>query len=458
MMLALIAIAGVVASVSWAERPKSHPKHHARRPRVVIPTAGQRLSYGSRVRGACVSSNHAHVNAIRGWGVYTFDPGRASAIGPAGRELLPSQFSAGGSPPGLDAYASGSTRPADRTQWQVAFVARQMPASPAARCADSIAVAAPDAVRAANSVVLRRPGPYVYWTFEHTVHWVKVSDSAAEPVPQPCPRNPDRFAHSPAPTGAPPSVGGQTWHWAISTFCTTVKWWTFSVLGPAGRCSQPGYVNQYVAGERLHLPLGRGKAGGNACGPSALVMAMLQSARSRHHVANLSALPALEEVFDQTMILPRASVKQGSANEFVGGKAAALLRTLGWRHAVMGRLGTSADNVADEREDSGFDPSNQAALDGALDSGPVVLSTDLGTEPWGTTGDGHMIVVLGRDPVDPDEYIVYDPAGNYFADPDDHYGPRSCGAGVLYPRSWLLASTPGSWYIALGTPPARIAS
>jgi hypothetical protein len=27
---------------------------------------------------------------------------------------------------------------------------------------------------------------------------------------------------------------------------------------------------------------------------------------------------------------------------------------------------------------------------------------------------------------------------------------------VLYPRSWLLATIPGAWYIGLGPPPRRI--
>jgi hypothetical protein len=457
-IIALLALGGVVASVSWAERPSSHGRRPPHRPQSSVPANGQRLHYASRIHGTCLTSDHARVNAMRGWGVYTFDPGRASAIGPAGRELLPTRFSPGAGPPGLDPYASGSTQPADATQWQVAFVARQMPSSPRARCADSMAVAAPDAHRAGSSVVLRRPGPYVYWTFEHTVHWIRVNAGTPEPTPRPCAQDPNQSATSPAPTGAPPSVGGHGWHWAVSTFCTTVKWWTFSVLGPRGQCARPGYVNQYVAGVRLQLPLGRGKAGGNACGPSALLMAMQQSVRSGAQSRDLDRLPSLEEVFDQTMSLPRAQVQPNSFNEFVGGKAAELLRTLGWRNAVIGRLGTTAESIANERDDGSFDPSNAAALDRALDRGPVVLSTDLGREPWGTTGDGHMIVVLGRDPVDPDEYIVYDPAGNYFSDPDDHYGPGSCGAGVLYPRSWLLASIPGSWFIELGEPPAHISS
>jgi hypothetical protein len=65
-----------------------------------------------------------------------------------------------------------------------------------------------------------------------------------------------------------------------------------------------------------------------------------------------------------------------------------------------------------------------------------------------------MIVVLGRARSNLGEYIVYDPAGNYFASPTHHYDISSCGAAVLYPQSWLYAYTTGAWYIALGPPQA----
>ena len=453
----LIALGGLIASVSLAQR--DHPKARIVRSGPTAPPGGARLRYGAAIRGTCLTVDRSQRNEMRGWGVYTFDPCRDPVIGPAHRRLLPGRFAAGSNPPGLDAFASGSIRPADLSDWQVSGVGRQLPANPEARCATSLAVAAPDASAARSSIVLRRPGPYVYWTFDHTVRWVRVGNSAAEPTPHPCPQVPDQSASSPAPTGSPPSVGGSTWHWAVSSFCTTVRWWTFSVLGLPGSCSRASsdYINQYAAGARLHLPLGRGKAGGNACGPSALLMAMRASRRraSQRHGASASPLPDLPRVFDETMALRRARVRPDRANEFIGSKAGVLLRQLGWSQAAMGRLGTSADNIVNETTDSDSDPSNQAVIDHALDHGPVVISTDLGTEPWGQTGDGHMIVVLGRDPANPGEYIVYDPAGNYFSDPVDHYGPSSCGSGVLYPRSWLLAYTTGSWYLSLGAPPGR---
>ncbi len=471
-ILALLALAGLVASVSSAEGPRPAHIPPPKRPQALIPANGQRLRYGAEVKGSCASVNHAERNDMRGWGVYTFDPGRAPVIGPAGRTLLPTSFTGFADPPGLDGFASGSTRPADLTQWQVAGVARQMPASPGAGCSSSISVVNPDGIRSGSAVALRRPGPYVYWTFDHTVRWVRVSDYVPEPTPLPCAQDPDQSARNPAPVGAPPSSGGNGWHWAVTSFCTTVKWWSFSVLGPPGRCPlatdtsmwpRSDYINQYAAGQRLSLPLGRGEAGGNACGPSALLMAMLQSQRSASRSRSAQAtraatLPALPTVFDLTMSLTRAQVTPDSFNEFVGARAGQLLRQLGWTEATLGRLGSNADSIANETAGSDVDPSNQAAIDRALDHGPLIISTDLGTEPWGTTGSGHMIVVLGPDPDDPGEYIVYDPAGNYFSDPVNHYGPGSCGSGVLYPRSWLIAFTTGGWFIELGAPPRRVTS
>jgi hypothetical protein len=450
---AALALVVVIVGVS-AARKGDPPVRPARYTGPTVPGHGGRVAYGAAVRGRCLTVDHARMNVMRGWGVYTFSPGRAPALGPAGRRLLPLHFAPTLAPPGLDAFASGSTRPSDLTQWQVAGIGRQMPASPASGCAGSIQAAAPDASVKGQAIALRRPGPYVYWTFEHTVRWVKVSDSGPEPTPTPCAQNASPTATNPAPTGAPPSVGGPTWHWAVTRFCTTVRWWNFTVLGSRGSCgtANSGYINQYSAGVRLHLPLGRGKAGGNACGPSALLMAMLQSERSQR--GKYKSLPSLERVFDQTMQRPRRKVTANGDNEFLGTKAGILLRKLGWGQAMMGRLGTSAASIADEASDS--DPTNQAAIDRALNDGPVVLSTALGPEPWGTTGEGHMIVVLGRDPANPGEYIVYDPAGNYFSDPVNHYGPASCGSGVLYPANWLLAFTGGAWYLKLGSPPGHV--
>ncbi len=403
--------------------------------------------------------NRATTNELRGWGVYTFDPGRVPVIGEGRRELLPPHFGRSPAPPGLDRFASSSTRPADITQWQVAGTARQMPVSLTAGCSGPIAAASPDAVVSGSSILLRRPGPYVYWTLDHIVHWTKVPDGAEDPTPRTCAQDPGQAGRAPAPVGSPPSTGNNGWHWAVDSFCTTVRWSTFDVLGSSGRCSSRAagadYINQYTAGARLALPAARGRLGGNACGPSSLLMAMLLSERrtGRDHDttrASLASLPPLETVFDQTMQQPRDRVSPHSVDDFVGVKAVTFLRTHGWKQTTLGRLGTDADTVATETTGTDLDRSNEATIDRALRRGPVVLSTDLGRGRWGTAGDGHVIVVTGRARGNRNEYVVYDPAGNYFSNPVNHYGPGSCGSAVLYPRSWVLAYATGSWYLALG--------
>jgi hypothetical protein len=459
-LLALAAIGIVLVSVSAAHNPKSGAGKHSHRPRALVPTAGAQVPYGASVRGRCLTVNRAAMNEMRGWGVYTFDPGRLPLIGHGGRDLLPTHFGRSAAPPGLDRFASSSTRPRDPTQWQVAGMGRQMPVSLTASCAGSIAAAAPDAVASGTAIVLRRPGPYVYWTFDHTVHWTKVNDGAEGPTPRSCAQDPGQAGRSPAPVGSPPSSGGVNgWHWAVDAFCTTVRWWSFDVLGSPGRCSDSpagsSYVNQYTAGARLGLPVARGRLGGNACGPSSLLMAMLQSERRRGQSRGterptLASLPPLQTVFDRTMRQPRDRIGSNEVEDFVGMKAVTFLGTHGWKQPTLGRLGADSANVAAETTGSDVDRSNEATIDRALRRGPIVLSTDLGRGRWGTTGDGHMIVVTGRARTNRNEYVVYDPAGNYFSDPVNHYGPGSCGGAVLYPRSWVLAYATGSWYIELG--------
>ena len=463
LILGVLVAAALLAVVSSAQSPPKLARAavHSGVPGPVIPSTGAQLPFGSAVTGHCQAIDHARTNAMRGWGVYTFDPARVSVTDVQGRALLPPSFGASTAPPGLDAFASGSARPADPAAWQAASGSRQMPTSPGASCRGAFSNVWPDSVRSGTSLLLRRPGPYVYWTFAHTVQWVKVDNTATDPTVRPCAEAAARGATSPTPTGSPPSAGGTTWHWAVASFCTSVRWRSFAVLGPQGRCplanngslwpTEP-YINQYAAGARLHLPLGRGEAGGNACGPSAMLMAMLQS-RIRTHRAAV-ALPALGTVFDQTMQRSRARVKPNASNEFVGGKAAEFLRHHGWPAATLERLGSDETSIAPETSGTENDRSNEAVLDQALRRGPVLISTDFGTDRWGATGSGHMIVVLGRAPGNPGEYVVDDPAGNYFSSPTQHYRVSSCGAAVLYPQSWLYAYTTGAWYIELGAPKA----
>jgi hypothetical protein len=91
----------------------------------------------------------------------------------------------------------------------------------------------------------------------------------------------------------------------------------------------------------------------------------------------------------------------------------------------------------------------------SLARGPVVISTSFGNDPWGQTGAGHMIAIVAADRRS--NFIVQDPAGNWFASPKGgsfgrggHYGPGSCGHRALYAHFWLLAYTTGRYLIELG--------
>jgi hypothetical protein len=85
----------------------------------------------------------------------------------------------------------------------------------------------------------------------------------------------------------------------------------------------------------------------------------------------------------------------------------------------------------------------------------VVISTAFGNAAWGQTGDGSLIAIVGADRRG--NFIVEDPAGNWFASPGSgafarggHYGPGSCGHRALYPHFWLLAYATGRYVIELG--------
>ncbi len=468
-LLGLLTLAVLVAVVFSEQDPSFAARQPTNGPRAGVPVSGGLLPFGSEVRGTCQAVDHRTTNLTSGWGVYTIDPARAMPEPGASTTLAPTDFPGFTTPPGLDGFAARSTRPADKTQWQVGAGGRQMPDGPSGDCRSSIAADPPDATVAGTSIVLKRPGPYVYWKFEHRVHWARIRDGAPSPTPQACAGDPAPTSHTPGWSGVPPPGGGDGWHWAVDSFCTRVKWWTFSVLGSLGKCPVSGdtsqwprsnYINQYAAGQRLGLPSARGTAGGNACGPASLLMAMLLGARSAGRdpgliAATVASLPSLQRTFDDTMRVRRNHTASLASNDFVGDKAAALLSRLGWADVTLGRLGSDAASVADESTGTALDLSNESALDRALDTQPIVISTAFGPSRWGTTGPGHMIVLLGRAPGNPGEYVVYDPAGNYFSDPDHHYGPASCGHAVLYPRSWVLAYTVGSWFLKLGAPPAH---
>jgi hypothetical protein len=66
-----------------------------------------------------------------------------------------------------------------------------------------------------------------------------------------------------------------------------------------------------------------------------------------------------------------------------------------------------------------------------------------------------VIAILGADRRG--NFIVQDPAGNYFSSHKSgafrrggHYGPGACGHRALYPHYWQLAYSVGRYLVELG--------
>lgn len=292
-----------------------------------------------------------------------------------------------------------------------------------------------------GAVTLEEAGPHVFVQYDQRNSFVRV-DSTEPVTPQPCAANDPEFPDPSADIPPPPEIDdGKVW--AVGAFCNTTTIVGLNVKSTV-RCSGTGdmsrwpgmpYINQYDAGARLRLPLRFGYRGGNAAGPSALLMAMLRSGGPRN-------LPTLGTVYDRTMRLPRARVRPGQPNEFVAAKAVAFLRSHGWRSARVRSLGTTVQQI-------------EARLLTSLATGPVVVSTAFGQAAWGRAGDGNVIAIQGADRRG--NFIVQDPAGNYFSSAKSgafrrggHYGPGSCGHRALYPHYWLLAYAFGRYVIELG--------
>jgi hypothetical protein len=292
-----------------------------------------------------------------------------------------------------------------------------------------------------GAVRLEQAGPHVFVQYDQRVSFVRV-ESTEEVTPRPCAANDPEFPNPSADIPPPPDVDdGKVW--VVGSFCNTTKIVGLYVKSVA-RCSAKGdmsrwpgmpYINQYDAGARLGLPLRFGYRGGNAAGPASLLMAMLRSGGPRN-------LPALTTVYDRTMQRPRSAVRPNQPNAFVGPKAVAFLRSMGWRSARLRNLGEGVEQL-------------EGRLLTSLARGPVVISTAFGSAAWGQTGDGNLIAIVGADRRG--NFIVEDPAGNWFASPKSgaftrggHYGPGSCGHRALYPHYWLLAYTTGRYVIELG--------
>jgi hypothetical protein len=297
-----------------------------------------------------------------------------------------------------------------------------------------------------QATTMEEAGPHVFVQYDESVHFVFVPDGSDDPVPQPCALNDLDF---PSPGDVQPPDPPMNGHWAADSFCNATQIIGFYVTAKSecpisGDMSQwptSPYISQYDAGARLNLPLGSGRRGGNACGPSSLLMAMLSG--------GATGLPSLEDTFDATMHLDRVQVQPGGNNVFEGNpRGVALAKSLGFRQARTRSLGTDVQGM-------------EAQILNSLHVGggntPVVISTAFGGARWGVTGGGHMIAIVGAD--GRGGWIVEDPAGNYFSTPKagysdtsgGHYGPGSCGHRAVYPHFWLLSYVTGRWLLELGT-------
>jgi hypothetical protein len=399
----------------------------------LMPTQGQVVANGSDVGGECVLQDGQESGRRAWWQVSTVIPaflphgdGGGVLLAPPAEELP--RFDKAPSTPFSNEYVED-------------LKLLDLPGTPFGCTAQSF-----DPLHA---LTLVQPGPYVLEQYVETVHF-RIAPADGDPPPaQPCAANDPDFP-SPSSDIAPPPTSDT---WVADAFCNTVKVVGFYVRGAAscpasGNMSRwPGspYINQYDAGRRLGLPVRAHLAGGNACGPSSLLMAMLATAGS-------GRLPGLAEAFRETV----------RGNIFAAKPALAFAKSLGWRSAK--RIAVLAGDP------EGLEQQILTSLANASGSGPgpVVISTAFGGDTWGVTGGGHMIAIVGTD--GRGSFIVEDPAGNYFATPKSgyrtssggggHYGPGSCGHRAIYPHFWVLAYTRGRWLMTLGarTLPRRGAS
>ena len=306
------------------------------------------------------------------------------------------------------------------------------------------------------------PGPYVLEEVTATVHW-ELSKSSV--TPKACGEN-DKYYKEPDSTlEHPEQTPPDEYSWVVSAFCNKVKIIQFYVKGGEGECPvtqdysewpKVGYFNQYATGKKLGLPEAtEGEPGGNACGPSSLLMAMRQmviltAAKEgitdpQQYVERIKELPELTAVYDAAMSKSRAVQEPEEENGFNGNNALAFLHSLGWTKAEWVELGSGTSDVYG---------GNEQKIVSALEEGPILISTAFGGSRWGVTGGGHVIMPNTFDAKHPGEVDVYDPAGNYFKSFKKHYNSRSCGFNVPYPMTWLTAYTTGRAFLKLGPPPA----
>jgi hypothetical protein len=415
----------------------------------ITPSPDQVVQLGSTVAGECQIDDGRVDGRVASWEVASVIPAFKHG-GEGGVELSPTADK-------LPRLAKGPAPPAGPFKGQWVLVPRII--GFALSGFGGCRIQSFDPLQA---LTLEEPGPHVFVQYYQSAHFRVVTDATYDVPAQPCARNDPDF---PGPNGEiapPPDPAEGTW--VVDAFCNTTIVVGFYVASTS-KCSSKAdmskwsgfpYVNQYDAGERLGLPRSGsdGRRGGNACGPSSLMMAMLAGGPG-----NLRTLP---QTYDGTMERTAAEVaaaertaaqappkkrkkalRKARGNKFSGPNAVAFLKSLGWRSARVHRL--SANVEENER----------TILETMGGKGPVVVSTAFGTNRWGLTGGGHMVAIVGADRRG--NIIVNDPAGNLFAAPRGHYGPGKCGYRAVYPHFWLLAHVTSRWMLELGkrTPPRR---
>jgi hypothetical protein len=476
----------------------------------LIPSKGQELANGEVVEGKCKSSFGQATGVGEQWTLSTDDPQRAHAA--AGTTLAPMEiaprvvpygdFQLAGEAVGehSDAFAVDKVDPQFSIdwgwkyldEWAVNFQGGSTPGSQSSGCSGayaedtseqnhpyaplgSYAGAFPgESVAQGHGLVVQRPGPYAIdqWILTIQYEEVATAEFEAKPfLPTSCKQgtavlneNPQTeeewnaafyYLHGVEASyriSAPQPKG--LVEWEAKTYCLEGYATPFVVDGAQGEGnysgdeSQPSspYVNQYAAGTHLKLPPAAydSRPGATASGPSSLLMGM-RAALGASKPA--SWFPALKAVYERTV---------DSNRDFDPEPAVKLLKELGWTQAVATPLEGDVASVADAGPPYPIaypNASNEAAVDKALQSGPVALDTELGTDEWGKTGGGHVILIVGIDPQQPGQYVVDDPAGNYFSSPTGHYASTSYGYGVDYPKAWVLAyatNTLGRGMIAFG--------
>ena len=396
--------------------------------RGVTPTIGQLVDSGTPIGGDCLLDEGGETGRTVAWEIAAVIPGFQHG-GNGGVVLAPpaEQLPRIGRQPNDDVFGPGYVE----TPAAVAAPRRDIGCE--VRTFD-VPPATTVGPFGPTTVPIHPAGPHVYTQYTQTVHWVLVGPDDEDPAPRPsCPLSDPDFPDPAADINPPPNPPGDS-HWAIDTFCNSTATVGFNVRAPSG-CPVSGdmsqwpsspYINQYDTGERIGLPIGTGKRGGNSCGPSSLLMAMLA-------LGGGANLPTLKETYYATVI------RSGSGAVFSGPKGEVFAKSLGFDNAHVRGL------TADVQE-------METRILTSLQTGPILISTAFGGAKWGVTGGGHIIAIVGTTPQG--GFIVQDPAGNYFGTPkpgySGHYGPGSCGYRAVYPHFWLLAYTTKRYLLELG--------